>query len=496
MVPVSKSSTEFLEPSRLLFDLHRGNQIAQSLGGCLEPEELAQRVTDGLVEKFDCALARIWLVEPDRTCLRLVSSSGMYTRLDGSFAKVPMGAFKVGKIAQNGIPFLSNHLADETWVRDREWAIAHSILGFAGYPLIAARDTVGVLAIFSRQAMAPEFLEVLQSLCTTVTVAIENALEYQQIRQFWQSPVKASTPGCPPLSEQLSNRLTSTRLVLVGTERPLTTPLTCIFLRATEVLAQTQCIYCRLTYSTQTISLEAMVSTGSTASKAAQDNDEIVSAFGDILFAASCLGGTLQIHTGINQKVLQVLLTIPYPGCSLGPQIRISCQLPVLQMAFTHLSYLAGLTVCTTLDPTVPLLTDDPSQTHSSERVLWIATSSQSVPKAVKAKLDLSTSPGQLREAVEAVLIGKNWEIGTAAVESQSLSEREQEIMSLLAVGLRDRDIAHQLYISERTVKFHINNILTKLKARTRFQALYQATLKGWIRADHEKPAQLNQKSV
>lgn len=35
-----------------------------------------------------------------------------------------MRAYKVGKIAQNRVSFLSNHLADEAWVRDREWAIA------------------------------------------------------------------------------------------------------------------------------------------------------------------------------------------------------------------------------------------------------------------------------------------------------------------------------------------------------------------------------------
>jgi GAF domain-containing protein len=115
----------------------------------------------------------------------------MYTQRNGSFAKVPMGAFKVGKIAQNGIPFLSNALADETWVRDREWAIAKGIRGFAGYPLTAGGDVVGVLAVFSQQAMAPEFLEVLQSLCATVAIALELALHYQQEKQAWQQEKQA-----------------------------------------------------------------------------------------------------------------------------------------------------------------------------------------------------------------------------------------------------------------------------------------------------------------
>ncbi len=45
----------------------------------------------------------------------------------------------------------------------------------------------------------------------------------------------------------------------------------------------------------------------------------------------------------------------------------------------------------------------------------------------------------------------------------------------------RDRDIADHLIISESTVKFDMNNVLKKLKAKTRYQALHQAILNGWI---------------
>jgi DNA-binding CsgD family transcriptional regulator len=477
---VVEPTLELLDSTRLLFDLQQGNQIAQSLSSCLEPEEIARRVTEGLVDKFGCAFARIWLVEPDRASLKLVASSGMYTNINGSFAKVPMGAFKVGKIAQNSIPFLSNQLAEETWVGNREWAIAKEIQGFAGYPLVTSGDVVGVLAVFSQQPMAPEFLEVLQGICTTVTVALENALYYQQEKQSQRFTSSSKPNNCAPLSEQLANLLNNTRLILVGTERPSTASLTCIFLRTAEVLSKLSCIYCRLTYNLQTISLEAMVSSVTEYNQ--ERREEAISLFGDILFAASCLGGTLRIHTGTNPKAFQVLLTLPYPGCTLGHRLGIACRSPILQMAFTHLAHLAGLTVCPEVDTTQPLLTDDPTQAQTAKSVLWIATHSQTVPKHAKAKLDLSTNPGQLREAVEAVVQGESWGIESELEEKQqSLSDREHEIMTLLAQGLRDRDIAKQLIISESTVKFHINNTLTKLKARTRYQALHHVIVNGWI---------------
>ncbi len=177
-----------------------------------------------------------------------------------------------------------------------------------------------------------------------------------------------------------------------------------------------------------------------------------------------------------------MVLTLPYPGCVLGPRVGIACESPILQMAFTHLAYLAGLTVCPTINPTIPLLTDDLAQAKSADLVLWIAAHAKATPKTAKAKLDLSIRPGQLRDAVERVMQGETWGIESESeTDSQMLTDREQEIMALLAQGLRDRDIANHLIISESTVKFHINNILTKLKARTRYQALHQVIVNGWI---------------
>ena len=469
---------ELLDSTRLLFDLQRGNEIAQSFSGCLEPEAIARRVTDGLVEKFDCAFARIWLLEPDQTILKLVASSGMYTHINGSFARVPMGAYKVGKIAQNRVSFLSNNLADEPWVADRDWAITNDIQGFAGYPLAIKGRVVGVLATFSHHAMAPEFLEVLQTLCTMVSIALDAALQSQKEKQTWQSSAHSPAFSHLSLSDQLASILNSTQLTLVGTEQPLTLPLAYVFLQTAEILNRIGCAYCRLIYSVESVTLEAIVPA---TNMIVDDPTWIQSALGELYFTVSCLGGVLQTQIGVNQRAIQVVLKIPYPHCTLGGRLRIRCSLPVVQMAFTHLSFLAGLIVCDTMDEEVPLLTDDITQIQSAKWVLWLQQGMQALPKGIRAKVDLSISPRQLRDAVETIIRGESWGIQSDAQVQQLLSERELEIMSLLVQGLRDRDVAKHLIISESTVKFHINNILSKLKARTRYQALHQVIVNGWI---------------
>ena len=55
------------------------------------------------------------------------------------------------------------------------------------------------------------------------------------------------------------------------------------------------------------------------------------------------------------------------------------------------------------------------------------------------------------------------------------LTEREMEVLKLVAQGLNNRDIAKKLYISENTVKNHIRNILEKLHLHSRVEAAVYA---------------------
>lgn len=79
----------------------------------------------------------------------------------------------------------------------------------------------------------------------------------------------------------------------------------------------------------------------------------------------------------------------------------------------------------------------------------------------------LSTAPGLTQSQVEPL--------------EEPLTERENEVLQLLAQGLANKQIAHQLGISEHTVKFHVSSIYAKLDATNRAEAVRQGIVTGLV---------------
>lgn len=67
---------------------------------------------------------------------------------------------------------------------------------------------------------------------------------------------------------------------------------------------------------------------------------------------------------------------------------------------------------------------------------------------------------------------------------ADELIPRELEVLRLIAQGLRNRDIAERLFISEKTVGNHISNIFSKLQVADRSQAILRAFRGGLISPD------------
>lgn len=69
---------------------------------------------------------------------------------------------------------------------------------------------------------------------------------------------------------------------------------------------------------------------------------------------------------------------------------------------------------------------------------------------------------------------------------AESLTEREQEVLNLMAQGKMNKEIAAALFVTERTVKFHISSIFGKLGATNRTEAVRVAVQRGLVQLNGE----------
>lgn len=97
----------------------------------------------------------------------------------------------------------------------------------------------------------------------------------------------------------------------------------------------------------------------------------------------------------------------------------------------------------------------------------------------------------ELLEAIESVMSGRTYidpRLRTALIAHRAgdrqlaLSVREREILSLLAKGLTGDEVAERLFLSAETVKTHVRNAMSKLRARNRVHAIAVALSTGEIR--------------
>ncbi len=97
--------------------------------------------------------------------------------------------------------------------------------------------------------------------------------------------------------------------------------------------------------------------------------------------------------------------------------------------------------------------------------------------------------PSVARKVVAQFASGKSLPEVMARVsdEFEGLTGRELEVLQLVGKGKTNKEIARELYISDRTVQAHLSNIFSKLQVSSRTEAVMYAVQKGWISVDRER---------
>ena len=131
-------------------------------------------------------------------------------------------------------------------------------------------------------------------------------------------------------------------------------------------------------------------------------------------------------------------------------------------------------------------LCDSIRKASPSTRVLLISGAGRMSPAAARAAgasgfVSKDLEAGEIAAAVRMVGLGMTMFSPKADQPAPLLSEREREVLDLIAAGSTNREIAERLYLSPHTVKEHTSSLYRKLRARNRAEAVQRAQRIGLL---------------
>jgi len=171
--------------------------ITMKMTSSLNLHEVLHTITEGLVDDLDAAFARIWLIGPGdlcaecykaadcanrERCLHLEASAGIYTNLSGEYRRIPLGALKIGRIAQGEGRMCTNDVLNEERLPNKQWLRENRLQSFCGYPLVFRDELLGVVAMFSRRIISEEEFDRLALFANQAAIAIKNAQLFESAK--------------------------------------------------------------------------------------------------------------------------------------------------------------------------------------------------------------------------------------------------------------------------------------------------------------------------
>ena len=157
-------------------------EVGASLNRDVSIDDILGECCEAILRHTGAAFARVWTLDSAAGELVLRASRGIYTHIDGTHARIPIGSYKIGRIAQTREPELTNSVVGNPQIRDQDWAKREGMVAFAGHPLIHADKVVGVLALFSRSPLSASTAAALKVVSDAVALGIVRHREQDQLR--------------------------------------------------------------------------------------------------------------------------------------------------------------------------------------------------------------------------------------------------------------------------------------------------------------------------
>ncbi|MGH2583983.1 MAG: GAF domain-containing protein [Dehalococcoidia bacterium] len=165
--------------------------VSQALAGSDEIDAVLQSCAEVMVRHAAAAFARIWVLDEAERVYRLRASAGLYTRLDGSYSRIPTDWLRPeDRRFLASEPGVAVDLLRTHQVADPAWAAKQGLVSWASHPLIARGHLVGFMVMFARQNFDEDTLSELAAIADAIAQFVqrkhaESALQeaYERLEQ-------------------------------------------------------------------------------------------------------------------------------------------------------------------------------------------------------------------------------------------------------------------------------------------------------------------------
>ena len=154
--------------------------------------EILHQCATAMVTHLDAAFARIWTLNEIENVLELQASAGMYTHLDGEHGRVPVGQYKIGLIAQERLPHLTNQVIGDERVGNQDWARREGMVSFAGYPLMINGRLLGVMGMFARHELPENVMRSLSTVADAIALGVRRKRGEEELERAKQAAETAN----------------------------------------------------------------------------------------------------------------------------------------------------------------------------------------------------------------------------------------------------------------------------------------------------------------
>jgi len=146
-------------------------EVGAAVAGSAALDGMLQRCADAIARQLQVPCAGIWVLSDEHVLVLRARGGGC--QLSGTHERVAVGSYKVGWIARERRPHLSNQLQTDPLTTDPGWARRSRLTAFAGYPLVVEERLAGVVAVYADRTLAQQELDAMSGVADMIATGIE-----------------------------------------------------------------------------------------------------------------------------------------------------------------------------------------------------------------------------------------------------------------------------------------------------------------------------------